>query len=243
MDIGRRFQKETKYTPEGLRNAKQEEIEKPPLYKTYPDAKTFNLPDPKGIGELRGFMHLLETRKSVRKFAEKPMGLEELSYLLWASTGIQRNQNGRDFRTIPSAGARFPIESYVIAHNVRDLPQGLYHYNIKEHKLVQLREEDLRQAITDANLGQKMSGQAPAIFLWSAIFDRTCFRYSDRGYRYIYLDAGHVGHSFALAAHSIDMATTQIGAYLDGAVDGIVGLDGEYESVIYQSVVGYPPEE
>ncbi len=228
-----------------MKDSSETGYDRPALYKTYPDSRRVMLLPPEEFGDFQchDFQHLLWNRKSVRKFSEKPLDIGELSVLLWASTGIHRENRGRDFRTVPSAGAQFPIETYIVVHDVTGLDRGVYHYNIKDHCLELLREGDFRENIIAANLGQKMSGYCPVIFVWTAIFARTCWRYGERGFRYIYLDAGHQGHALALAAHSLDMATTQIGAYLDDEVNKVIGVDGEQESTVYQSVVGYPVEE
>jgi SagB-type dehydrogenase family enzyme len=182
----------------------------------------------------------LKERKSVRDFQARPMSKGQLSYLLWASTGIERIEGGYEFRTAPSAGALYPIETYVVSHDVKGLEAGVYHYDIRAHQLEQLERGDLRRQIAAAALGQGMCASAAAVFVWSAVFERCKWKYGQRAYRYIHLDAGHIAENLALAAVSLGLGTCQIGALFDDEVNKIVGIDGTDESVIYMSVVGLP---
>jgi SagB-type dehydrogenase family enzyme len=182
----------------------------------------------------------LKQRKSVREFQPKSISKGQLSYLLWASTGIQRVEDGYAFRTAPSAGALYPIETYVVANNVRTLEAGLYHYSIRTHQLEQLQSGDLRRQIAAAALGQGMCATASAVFVWSAVFERCKWKYGQRAYRYIYLDAGHIAENLALAAVSLNLGSCAIGALYDGQANTIVGVDGVEESVVCMAVVGVP---
>lgn len=190
----------------------------------------------------------LKHRKSIRDFQTKPISKGQLSYLLWASTGIQRIEDGYEFgfpqsggpRTAPSAGALYPIETYVIANDVRKLEAGVYHYSIKAHQLEQLKQGELRQEIANAALGQGMCAAAAAVFIWSAVFERCKWKYGQRAYRYIYLDAGHIAENLALASVSINLGSCEVGALYDDLVNSILDIDGTEESVLCMAVVGAP---
>ena len=186
---------------------------------------------------------LLRARRSVRSYASKALALDELSFLLWASTGIQRKQRGYDFRTAPSAGALYPVETYVVVSNVEGLASGLYHYAIASHELEELRLGEFGEQIAHAALEQDMCIQAPVTFVWTAIFERSKWKYKQRAYRYIYLDTGHMAQNLALAAASIGLGSCQIGAIFDDEINEIVDVDGVDESAIYLSVVGHPKNE
>jgi len=236
---GDRFQQETKYVPDKMPRHRLVWEAKPPLYKEYPEAPKIELP-PFKPSEATSLDDTLRRRKSVRDFQEKPISKGQLAYLLWASTGIQRHEEGYAFRTAPSAGALYPIETYVIANNIRDLDAGLYHYSIQNHQLELLTQRDLRRAIAEAALGQMMCAAAPAVLAWSAVFERCKWKYGQRAYRYIYLDAGHIAENLALAAVSLNLGTCEIGALFDDHVNAILGIDGTEESVICMAVVGVP---
>jgi len=238
-DIGDRFQQETKYQRDRIPGHKLDWEAKPALYKEYPQAKKIELPsfEPSRVLSLD---QTLKQRKSIRDFQARPVSKGHLSYLLWASTGIQRIEDGYEFRTAPSAGALYPIETYLVVNNVKGLETGLYHYSIKTHQLEQLRTGDLRRQIAAAALGQGMCTTAGVVFVWSAVVERCKWKYGQRGYRYIYLDAGHIAENLALAAVSLNLGSCEIGALYDQEVNAILGIDGVEESVICMAVVGIP---
>ena len=246
--IGDKFQQETKYEPSRIPRHKLLWDAKPPLYKGYPEAQKIELVafDPRrfaSLCEAAGAMILdraLRQRKSIRDFQQQPVSKEQLSYLLWASTGIQRVENGYEFRTAPSAGALYPIETYVIVNDVIDLEEGVYHYSIKAHQLEQLKPGQFRQEITAAALGQGMCQTSAVVFVWSAVFERCKWKYGQRAYRYIYLDAGHIAENLALAAVSLNLGSCEIGALYDNQVNAILGIDDTEESVLCMAAVGIP---
>jgi SagB-type dehydrogenase family enzyme len=212
---------------------------KPDLYKEYPQAGKIELPAFEPAREM-GLDKTLRQRKSIRDFQAGPISMGQLAYLLWASTGIQRVEDGYEFRTAPSAGALYPIETYVVVNNVKSLEPGVYHYAIRSHQLEQLEQRDLRRQIAAAALGQGMCATAAAVFIWSAVFERCKWKYGQRAYRYIYLDAGHIAENLALAAVSLNLGTCEIGALYDDHVNAIIGIDGIEESTICMAAVGVP---
>jgi SagB-type dehydrogenase family enzyme len=238
-DTGDQFQQETKYFPDEMIGGTMRWSERPKPYKTYPDNVKVVLPSFEP-GRPMTLEEALNERKSVRAFRPRPISMGQLGYLLWASTGVQRAEHGCEFRTAPSAGALYPIETYIVANEVRDLDPGVYHYGIKDHGLEQVRAGDQRQRIAAAALGQGMCAAASAVFVWTAIFDRSKWKYGQRAYRYIYLDAGHIAENLALAAVSLGLGTCQVGALFDDEVNKVLDVDGANESVLYMSVVGVP---
>ncbi|MEW5821832.1 MAG: SagB/ThcOx family dehydrogenase [Cyanobacteriota bacterium] len=112
------------------------------------------------------------------------------------------------------------------------------HYSIKEHYLEQLKTGDYKNEITRAALGQSMCKEASVVIVWSAIFQRSKWKYSQRAYRYIYLDAGHIAQNLAIVATSLNLGTCQIAALYDDISNSLFDLDGKEESVIYMSTVG-----
>jgi SagB-type dehydrogenase family enzyme len=236
---GDRFQQETKYDPGKMPGHRLNWSAKPELYKEYPQAKKIELPkfEP---GQPMSLDKTLRQRKSIRDYLAGPISKGQLSYLLWASTGIQRVEDGYEFRTAPSAGALYPIETYIVANNVKSLEAGVYHYAIQQHQLELLQQRDLRRQIAAAALGQNMCATAATVFIWTAVFERCKWKYSQRAYRYIYLDAGHIAENLALAAVSLNLGTCEIGALYDDHVNAIIGIDGTEESTICMAAVGIP---
>lgn len=237
--VGNEFQRATKYVRGNLGSGNLDWLKRPDAYKNYPVSTKIMLPLPKHI-ETMSVDEALRRRRSIRAFSQKLLTQEQLSYLLWASTGIQRKEKNFDFRTAPSAGALYPIETYLIANNVNDLKKALYHYSIKSHMLEELELGNFSITMARAALGQEVLLCAAAVFVWTAIFDRSKWKYKQRAYRYVYLDAGHIAQNLALAATSIGLGSCQVGAFYDDEVNEVVGVDGEEESTIYLSAVGYP---
>lgn len=237
QEIGHQFQQETKDHRDRTEGLKLDWSHKPELYKTHPGSEKVDLPPP-GAHEEASLDHVLRTRRSVREFAADPITMTELSYLLWASTGIRRAEEGYEFRTAPSAGALYPIETYLVANNVAGLEEGVYHYSIKEHLLEKLTTGRVAGRIGEAALGQGMCARAPVVFVWTAVFRRATWKYRQRGYRYIYLDAGHIAQNLALAAVALRLGSCEVGALFDDEVNDIVGVDGTRESVVCMCIVG-----
>ena len=201
-EIGNIFQQKTKYIRNQMPEHAVDLSSRPALYKQYPDKEKMALPVFEPPDKL-ALVDLIKKRKSVREFADKPVSKELLSYLLWSCTGIVRQEHGYQFRTAPSAGALYPIETYLVVNNVEELQEGIYHYGIRSHELEVLNKGSFGKAVCRAGLDQVMCAEAAVVFIWSAIFDRSKFKYGQRAYRYIYLDAGHMAENLALAAVSV----------------------------------------
>ncbi len=237
--VGDRFHRETRYSRDGVSGTKERSIRRPAQYKQYPEARKVELPEPNRWGTLSMDV-VLRDRRSVRHYENRSLALDDLSFLLWSSTGLRVSARVERLRTAPSAGALYPIETYIVVNNVDGVEQGVYHYNIKGHHLEEVRSGSVGGEAAQAALGQMMAAEAPATIVWTAIFARTLFKYGQRGYRYVYMDVGHIAENLALAAVAINLATCQIGALFDGESNHLVGVDGEEEAVIYMSSVGHP---
>lgn len=233
------FQKETKYIRGRLGGGPFLWHARPETYKLYPKAPKVKLELPKKEGGMP-LWQAINLRRSLRNFSRKAMTKDVLSQLLWASQGITLEAMGFEFRAAPSAGALYPVETYLVIHNVEGVDSGVYHYAVRSHELERLKPGDFRQAVSSAALDQDMAYSAAAVFIWTAIFERSKWKYSERAYRYVYLDAGHIAQNLALAAVSAGLGTCQIGALYDDEVNSVIDVDGEEESVLYMSAVGYP---
>jgi SagB-type dehydrogenase family enzyme len=237
--IGDRYHRETKYYPDRMLGRELDWANKPSPYKEYPGSRRIELPRPEPARDM-SLDEVLKRRTSVRDYSDEPLSLADLSYLLWACTGIQRIEQGYEFRTAPSAGALYPIDTYVVANNMTELEQGLYHYAIKAHALEELRLGDLRVETARAALGQRICYDAAAVFVWTAVFERSKWKYEQRGYRYIFMDAGHIAQNLYLAATSQALGVCAVGALFDDELNALLGVDGLEESAIYMAAVGRP---
>ncbi|MBN1455946.1 MAG: SagB/ThcOx family dehydrogenase, partial [Methanomicrobia archaeon] len=213
---------------------------KPDTYKHYPSAPRVALDEPDQTGGAP-LWSVLAKRRSVRHFStEEPLTNAELSQLLWAAQGVTNVQQGYAFRTAPSAGALYPVETYVVVNAVEDVEPGVYHYAVAQHELEQLRTGDFRMAVAQAALDQEMAYHAHVVFIWTGVFPRSTWKYQQRAYRYVYLDAGHIAQNVALAAVGLGLGSCQIGALYDDEVNALLDVDGVNESVVYITVVGRP---
>lgn len=237
--IGDDFQTGTKYHRGRISGGGLDWDRKPPPYKEYPSAPLITLPPP-GSGGGMPLWEALEQRRSRRHFRQESLPVEPLSRLLWASQGITGQTRGFSFRSAPSAGALYPIETYVVVHNIDAVESGVYHYAVRSHALEQIKTGDFREEAARAALDQPMAAAGNAVFIWTAVFERAKWKYRQRAYRYIYLDAGHIAENLALAAVSLGLGSCQIAALYDEESNSLLGIEGEMESTLYMSVVGRP---
>ncbi|GAB1365926.1 hypothetical protein MASR1M36_07970 [Candidatus Cloacimonadaceae bacterium] len=185
----------------------------------------------------------IEQRRSLRDYSDQALTMDELSFLLWCSSWAKdfrsNEKNEITLRNVPSAGARHPLETYLDIRRVEGIRPGLYYYHPIKHCLVLLdNAPEKADQIFEACLRQGMVASAAVNFIISAVPYRTAWRYGQRGYRYLYLDAGHVGQNIHLASEAIGAGACMIGAYLDEAMNEALSLDGTEEFVIYIASIG-----
>src|SRR5688572_15383915 len=212
------------------------------LYKTYPGAPTLALPPiandarlDQGLATARAIV----TRRSIRAYAPIPMSLEELSRLLFLTTGITAGLHGNARRAAPSSGALYPIEIYPVVHRVDGVEPGVYHYAYREHALEQVRAGDFRAPVVEQGIAQEFLGQCGVVLFVTMILQRMRPKYQDRSYRYGLLEAGHVGENAYLAATWMGLGACGIGAFMDDSMNEMIGVDGVEEAVVYMLAVGH----
>jgi SagB-type dehydrogenase family enzyme len=237
--IGDLFQQETKYLRGKLPDGHLDWRNEPETYKTYPGVPKVALEAPLSESGMP-LWEAFKKRRSVRDFQEKILSKGALSQLLWASQGISKKLSGYELRTAPSAGALYPIETYLVLGNIEGIEPGIYHFDVKNHALDELRRGDLRPEAASAALEQKFMAGANIIFIWTAVFNRSKWKYRERAYRYVYLDAGHIAQNVALAAVGLGLGSCQIAALFDDEVNSLIQVDGIEESVVYMAIVGWP---
>lgn len=215
----------------------------PPIQKPYrPDALRVDLPRPgdwKNIPRL-DLITAIANRQSRREYRKKTITLEEVSFLLWATQGMRgRVIGGHAYRTVPSAGCRHALETYLVVLDVEGLAAGIYRYLPLSHQLLfEFSEDRLARRIVDASLGQPYPGRAALTFVWTAIPYRMEWRYDLAAHKVIAIDAGHVCQNLYLACEAIGAGTCAIAAYDQAALDDLLRIDGEEEFAIYLAPVG-----
>jgi len=237
--IGREFLERTQYRHLPPSD-QQRGIPQPPLDVRLGEGATIDLPDAAAIDPPMTLREAIETRRSLREYADPPLAPGELAYLLWATQGVSRILPDRaTFRTVPSAGARHPFETVLLANRVSDLAPGVYQYLALHHRLMRLDlPADAAERMAEACLGQTMVRQSAATFAWVADRRRMTWRYGERGIRYLFLDAGHVCQNLCLAAESIGAGACAIGAFDDEKLCRLLGLDGAERFVVYLASIG-----
>lgn len=179
-------------------------------------------------------------RESRRRFTAEPLSLDELAFLLWATQGVRAElHEAAVLRTVPSAGCRHPFETYLAVMRVEGLEPGIYRYLPLGHSLVLEREiDDLPAHLTAAARGQSFIGRGAVTFIWTAVPERTEWRYGEASYKVIALDAGHLCQNLYLACEAIGAGTCAIAAYNQDLLDYLLGVDGDEEFGIYMAPVG-----
>ncbi|MFW9829585.1 MAG: SagB/ThcOx family dehydrogenase [Candidatus Thorarchaeota archaeon] len=185
------------------------------------------LPKPRLIGE-KSLESCIYERRSVRTFKEKNIEIEKLAQILWSAQGKKGSK-----RTVPSAGATYPLEIYV---NLKD--KGLFLYNFEENSLKLIVEEDLSLALAEASWNQDFISEAYLNIIICAIFNRTTQRYGQRGVRYVYIEVGHCAQNIHLEAVALGLSSVPIGAFEDKKVKNVLKLPRNVEP-IYIIPIGY----
>ncbi len=195
--------------------------------------QTIQLPAARSDGDI-SVEKALQSRRSVRSYKKDPLSLAEISQLVWSAQGVT---HPRGFRTAPSAGALYPLELYVIAGRVKDLPAAIYKYRPDQHALVNIISGDKRSEISRAALRQGAIKKAPVVLLFCAVYARTTGKYGRRGLRYVHMEVGHAAQNVSLQAIALGLQTAVIGAFRDEAVKEIARLPVD-EQPLYLLPVG-----
>lgn len=238
---GDEFIEKTKYQYLNLSD-QSKGIPPPALQLAYPeDIDVIPLPEWNEIDISReNVATVINQRKSIRQYQATMVSLSELSYLLWCTQGVKEVISDlATRRTVPSAGARHALETTLLVNRVEELEAGLYRYLSLEHQLavIQNKKSDVDE-IVNASFGQDFIRHSAVTFIWSAVIYRMKWRYGERAYRYIFLDAGHIAQNLYLSSESIGCGVCAIAAFSDDEMNRILNFDGKEHFVIYMAAVG-----
>ena len=173
----------------------------------------------------------LAKRRSIRAFKPERLTPGHISQLLWAAQGITEKRRGG--RTTPSAGATYPLTTYLVTD------QGVFLYDPEKHALVPKREGDVRSALAAAALGQAWVRESPASIVFAAIYARTTGRYGSRGQQYVHMEVGHAAENVHLQAVALGLGSAPVGAFDDESVARLLDLSHD-ERPLYIIPVGVP---
>jgi len=238
---GKEFMENTKY-----RNLEKSDqvmkLPQPPLALPAEDDKPIHdLPDPRGIKvNPVDLSHAINSRVSVRAYSEEPLSLDELSYVLWSTQGVKEvTKRPATLRTVPSAGARHCFETFILVNRVDGLKPGLYRFLAIEHKLQEIdMSDDVAERVTQGCFGQRFVLNSAITLILTAVRYRMMWRYTERGYRYMHIDAGHVMQNLYLCGEAIDSGVCAIAAFYDDQINGTLGVDGEEQFTVYVGALG-----
>lgn len=235
--IGRRYLKETRYLRERLGEPGPAYPPAAP-YKEYRGAPQRLALDPAPSLALADLWVCLKERRSRRQYQERPLSLKELTALLWAAQGVTLAGRGYLLRTAPSAGALYPVETYVAAHRVAGLDPGVWHLHVPDFALELVAAGDCRRDLVTACLSQGFLGAGAAVFIWTGVLNRAMHKYRERAIRYLFLDAGHICQNLMLAATALGLGCCSVGAFFDHEVEQLIQVDGREEVALYLAAVG-----
>ncbi|MEO2117403.1 MAG: SagB/ThcOx family dehydrogenase [Methanocaldococcus sp.] len=164
---------------------------------------------------------VLIKRRSIREYSSSPLTLRELSHILFAAYGIT---DERGFKTVPSAGATYPLEIYVNVKDVIGIEEGVYKYIPERHSIVRVLEKEVGYELALAALRQMFIAVAPIVLIIAANYERTISVYGDRGFRYVHMEVGHVAQNIYLMATSLGLGTVSVGAFYDDEVKEVLKI-------------------
>lgn len=196
---------------------------------------TLSLPVPRQDSSF-SLERALHERRSVREFGKTALTQDEVSQLLWAAQGITSRDG---LRTVPSAGALYPLEMYVVVGKVRDLDPGVYQYVPAGHKLMKTIAGDQRHKLAAAAHGQDCVADAAAVLVFTAVERRMTRKYGSRGARYVHIEIGHASENVFLQATALGLGTVVVGAFEDDAVGELLQLP-QGEAPLYLMPLGRP---
>ena len=239
----RNFMKSTFSDWDNIQSDQEKKLPQPPLEKPCDNyIEIIDLPKATENVLLKSnVFDIIESRKSHRKYKEENLTLEELSFLLWSTQGVKsiRGNNYATIRTVPSAGARHPFETYLIINRVDNLKKGLYRYLALSNQLALILEDDnLEEKISSISHDQVFVGKSAVVFIWTCIPYRGEWRYYISSHKHMLLDAGHLCQNLYIASEAINCGTCAIGAYNQIEIDKLLNVDGENEYVVYLAPVG-----
>lgn len=181
---------------------------------------------------------LISDRRSKRQFDNMAITKDQLSYLLWATQGITQTRGTANLRAVASAGNCHCFNTYIVPNMVEGISKGLYLFDPLENSLGLIKSGNISNELAKACLNQKMTAECAVCFIWTAVTPRMTGRYGLRGYRYMFIDAGHVGAHLQLACQDLGLGSCNIAAYMDDEMTKFLGLESENELPIYVGVAG-----
>lgn len=181
-------------------------------------------------------------RVTGRTMSSGPLSLEQISTLLFHAYGETRDNADtpfpRPFRTVPSGGALYPLDLIIHSARIDGLVPGFHYYDPTSHSLRLVRRGDQTNKLSGCFVQRELPLDSSVQLFMTAFFERSTFKYADRGYRFVLIEAGHVAQNLNLAAAAMGLAATCVGGYFDREIDALLELDGVTRSTVYAQAIG-----
>jgi SagB-type dehydrogenase family enzyme len=228
-DVGLFYHRQSALGLRGLVGGVVDWGRRPAPYLQVGDGPSVPLPAPDAAPTM-SVAQALQQRRSLRDYADRAMTAEELAWVVHGATGITQAQAG--LRTAPSAGALYPLETYVAVSRVEGVEAGLYHVDVRGRALEPMRTGSVAGELMVAGLGQDFLRTAPVVLILTGLFQRSRWKYRERHYRYVCWEGGHMTQNVHLAAEATGLGACMVGAFLDTRVNDLLGVDGRHEAAL-----------
>lgn len=156
-----------------------------------------------------------------------------LARLLFYSTGVTRVRSNAEgvaawFRAAPAAGNLHPVETYVVCGQIGDVRAGIHHFGPGDFSLETIREGDQRGQLSEA-VAEDAVRTAPVSLVLTGVPWRTGWKYTARGLRHIYWDAGSLLAQTLAVADAAGVAARVHLGFVDRDISEQLGIDGVSE--------------
>lgn len=187
-------------------------------------------------------LDIIQNRRSPFSFTGEPVSGEDLETLLTNGAGVTGKKLPQSIprRAYPSAGARYPIETYVCLLSCSDVEHGLYHFNPMRNGLEQLQNGDFREDLSF--VASDLIETASLVVFLTADFKRTTKKYGDFGYRLVMQESGHLMQNFCLLSEHLGLSCRPVSGFVEQEADQLLSRYGD-ETTIYAGIVGIPPSD
>ncbi len=226
------------FAPEATVVARMQEFYESLPYGGYPEIE---LPSPRTVLDAP-IGEVIARRVTSRAMQPCPLTFDQLGILLFNAYGITRDNEDteypRPFRIAPSGGGLYPLEVFFHTAHVEGLKAGLYHYQPERNSIRRLRDQDETLTISRFLVQEHFAYDSSVMFFLTAVFERSIFKYGNRGYRFVLMEAGHVAQNLILTATAMDLGTAPIGGFFDREADDFLELDGLRHSTLYLIAIG-----
>jgi len=212
-------------------------------FKEYLGTEPICLPEPIALSST--LQDCITARVSCRHFSDQPMNLSQLSTVANAAYGIKGGSYYDHYelleRPVPSAGGLYPLELYFLLRNVEKIDPGVYHYAPLVHGLETIQKLEVsRQVLSEIFLWQPYVGDASVVVFYAAVLERSLWKYTDRGYRYVLFEGGHVAQNVNLVAASLGLGSLNLGGFFDDQIAALLDIETDEEVPLYGTALGVP---